>query len=216
MKLWILSVLVVLSAGCAKHRLYGGAELRNRTIEYKRVALQADGLTAEEIAIISSTQPPEAYPVDIAIIILKNGYIDRKLEDMFAYDLIQTLNESERIGRVTLIPDFLVPDNVTYGTIQELGVRSLSEYVLVFNLDAWEFLRWTVIATSKFEVNSSISFILVDSGTTALMTADQLHSTQVYHENLFKLGEQEKTQKTIFSEQAKLLGKQMDELFDSE
>lgn len=131
---------------------------------------------------------------------------------MFAYDLVQELKKSSKIGRVTLLPAFLIPEQVSFSTIQELGVRALSEYVLVFYWDASEFFRWTAIAVGKYEVDSTVSFIVVDSGTSAMLTADRLHSTEQYTENLFKIGEQERAQKGIFSQQAKLLGRRLDAL----
>lgn len=209
-------VLLALIAGCAEHRMYDTAKFRTQKQDYTRIALHEDGLTQDQIEVISSTRPPQEFPVDVSVILLKNGYIDTRLEEMFAYDLVQQLKDSDRIDRVTLVPDYLVPENVSFEAIQELGVRSLSDYVLVFYLDASEFFRWTAIATSKWEVNSSISFILVDSGTSAMLTADRLHSTQQYRTNLFKVGEQEKAQKTIFSEQAGLLGRKLGELFGSQ
>ncbi len=106
-----------------------------------------------------------------------------------------------------------MPEVISFNTIQEIGVRSLSEYVLVFYLDASEMFRWTALVRNRYEVNSSISFIIVDSGTTAILTADRIHSTQQCTEDLFELGEQEKAKKNIFSEQAHLLGKKLERLF---
>lgn len=210
--LWILAMVVCL-AGCTTHRAYNAAQFREGAIQYKRVALHKDGLTAEQIKVISSTQPPKTFPVDVSLILIKNGYVDARLEDMFAYDLVQGLKKSDKINRVTLIPSFLVPENVSFSAIQELGVRSLSEYVLVFYLDASELFRWTAILSSKCEINSSIAFILVDSGTSAMLTADRLQSSAQYKGNLFEIGEQEKAQKAVFSEQAQLLGEKLDKLF---
>ena len=173
-------------------------------------------MTAEQIKAITSTQPPKTFPVDVSVIIIKSGYIETRHEDMFSYNIVQELKSSDKINRVTLVPGFLIPQTITFDTLQELGIRSLSEYVLVFYLDASEFFRWTTVASSKYEINSSISFILVDSGTSAILTADRLVSSEEYKENLFKIGEQDKARKQIFSEQAKLLAEKLDALFDGQ
>jgi len=216
MKHVTLYIMAILMTGCASHRMYDTAQFRDREIQHKQVALHEGGLTAEQIKVISSTQPPDTFPVDVSVIIIKNGYIDTRLEEIFSYGLVQELKSSEKISRITLVPNFLIPDNLSFNTIQELGVRSLSEYVLVFYLDASEIFRWTAILSSKYEVSSSISFILVDSATSAMLTADRLYSTEQYKENLFEIGEQEKAQKAIFSEQSQLLGKKLDSLFKGE
>lgn len=151
--------------------------------------------------------------MDVAVLLVTNGYIDARLQDMFAYDLVQGLKKSGKIDRVTLLPDFLIPEEISFDTIQELGVRSLSEYVLVFDLDATRLFRWTKVLTGQYEVHSSISFIMVDSGTSAMLAADRLYSVQAYEERLFEVGELERAQRTLFSEQAKLLGEKLDALF---
>lgn len=216
MRILALPVLALVVAGCASHRMYDAAQFRDRALQYKRLALHENGLTAEQIKVISSTEPPKTFPVDVSVIFIKNGDIDTRLEDMFAYDLVQGLKKSDKIDRVTLVPGFLVPESISFNTIQELGVRSLSEYVLVFYLDASEFFRLTTVLSGEHEVNSSISFILVDSGTSAMLTADRLHSTEKYKESIFRVGEQEKAQKVIFAEQAQLLGKKLDALFSGQ
>ena len=213
LRTFLVAFLLFLSTGCATHRLYETSQFREKPIKYKEVTLNRDGLSKEQIEVISSTEPPNQFPVDISIMFIKSGYINQKVEDIFTYNLIKELKESSKIGRVILIPEFLVPQQIGFMTIQELGVRSLSEYVLVFYLGADEVFTWTTLYKSKYEINSTISFILVDSFTSAMLTSDKLFSAQEYEKSLLKPREQEEAQKQIFSEQAKLLGRKIDALF---
>lgn len=206
-------VILSLSYGCATHRAYDTSQFRQRDVQYEKIALNKDGLTREQIKVISSTKPPKTFPVDISLILLKNGYINSTAEDIFVRNIIKGLSKSRKIKRVTVIPDFLVAQPVSFNTIQELGVRSLSEYVVVFYLDARELFTWTKIIETQYEINSAIAFILVDSYTSAMLTSDKLYSTQKYKKKMFALGEQKKAQETLFSEQAALLGKKINRLF---
>lgn len=199
--------------GCASHHRYGTAEFRERGVDITKLALDEDGLTEKQIEVISSTKPPVEYPIDIAVIFLKNGYIGSKSEDIFAYEFTQRLKSSPKVDRITLIPDFLVPQRLSFNSMQELGIRSLSEYVVVFNLDSDELFKWTKIVESKFEINSSISYIIVDSYTSAMVTSDRLFSKQEYIGQLFKLEEREQAQKQLFQEQARILSENLDALF---
>lgn len=207
-----LIALLSLSA-CAAHESYDTAQFREREIEYSQIALDKDGLSQKQIEVITSTKPPKSFPIDIAIVILKNGYINPQMEDTFTYNVIQEFNKSKKIKRITLIPDFLVPNPISFNAIQELGVRSLSEYIIVFNMDGSELFKWTSIIKDKHEITSSVNFIIVDSFTSAMLTSDKLYSTQEYDKKLFELGEQRKAQKILFTEQAKLLAKKIDTLF---
>jgi len=208
-----LPLVVVVFAGCATHRPYEISAFREEPVEFAAVTLHEGGLSAEQIDVIKATRPPHQFPVDVAVILIRRGRISTRAEEMFSHDLIQTLDASDRIGRVTLVPSFLVPETISFPSIQELGVRSLSEYVLVFYLDAAKFMESTCIESNRYELSSSISYILVDSGTSAMLTADRLHSLQEYTDHLFKSGEEKKALETLFSEQARLLGGQLDALF---
>ena len=210
-----LASATLILTGCASHHTYDTAAFRHNPVEHKQVALHKDGLTAEQIRAISATRPPSEFPVDVAILIIKDGYVQDRVENQFTSSLINSLSASKQIGRITLIPDFLIPREITFNVIQELGVRSLSEYVLLFYMNDRELFQWTNIASGVYEINSSVSVLLVDSGTAAILTADRLYSTHEYKKNAFTIGEQREAQDIIFTEQGALLGSKLDELFSS-
>ena len=108
MTLTFLLIFIIAFSGCASHRSYDSSQFRDREIQYSQIALDKDGLSQKQIEVITSTKPPESFPVDIAIIILKNDYIDPQIEDTFTYNIIRDLKKSNKIKNITLIPDFLV------------------------------------------------------------------------------------------------------------
>lgn len=206
---FIIALISITACGVQSY----GTKIIERKIHSSKIAPDKNGLSQKQIEVITATKPPESFPVDIAIVILKNGNVDPQVEDVFTHGVIQNFSKSKIIKRVTLIPDFLVPESVNFNAIQELGIRSLSEYVIIFNLNGPELFHWTNMIENKSEIKSSVNFIIVDSFTSAILTSDKLFSTQVYYENIVKVGEQRNAQKILFAEQAKILSKKIDILF---
>jgi hypothetical protein len=95
-----------------------------------------------------------------------------------------------------------------------LGIRTLTEYVLVFVIDTESLFKWTQIVKTKYEITSLVDFFLVDPQTTAVMASDKIFSKITYEQNIFKLGEKEKAQEEIFTEQGKIVGKKLAALFE--
>ena len=207
-------VLAMLFTGCATHQSYDTSQFRDREISTEKIALDKDGLSLEQIKMISSTKPPNRFPVDIAIIVVTEGYLNSEIENTFTFEIVNELKSFKKIDRITIIPKFLLPNQVNFNTIQELGVRSLSEYTLVLHLNASDLFNWTQIIKSQFEAHSDVNYILVDSFTSAMLTSDKLFSKQVYNTNLFEINEKRKAQKQLFSEQGKLLSSKIKALFN--
>ena len=76
--------------------------------------------------------------------------------------------------------------------------------------------KWTTIVKDKYEISSSVNFIIVDSFTSAMLASDKLFSTQEYFENIFELDGKRKAQKVLFAEQSKLMANEIDVLFANE
>jgi hypothetical protein len=204
---------VLLFSTCAQHRAYDTAEFREREYESRKITLTNEGLTREQIQTISSTRPPSQFPIDLSLIVVKDRTINNELEQMFVTLMIEELKESNNIKRIVPIPKYLLPEKVTFPIIQELGIRTLTEYVIVFIIDEESFFRWTKIMENRFEITSAADYIIVDSQTTAILTSDRLFSQITYEESIFKVGEKKKAQEEIFSEQGQLLGEKLALLF---
>lgn len=212
--LFFLLLFGMFLTSCTTHTAYETARFRHREYTTDRITLTEGGLTSAEIKSISATKPPSDFPVDLALIVIKDRFVKNETEQLFVSNVIKELKKSEKIDRITPIPRFLLPYQLNFAVIQELGIRTLSEYVIVMVIDGESFFKWTKIAESKFQITSTVDFILVDARTTAILASDRLFSTVYYQENLFKVGEKEKALKEVFGEQGELLGQKLAELFD--
>ncbi len=170
-------------------------------------------MTQEQIQAITSTKPPSESPIDLSIIIIKDPNISNELEQLFVSKVIAGLRKSQNIKRIVPIPRYLLPEKVSFPMIQELGIRTLTEYVIVFIVDRESFFRWTKLFKTKFEITSAADFFIVDSQTTAILASDRLFSETTFNDNLFKTGEARKAQEEIFTEQGELLGEKLGLLF---
>jgi phosphoribosyl-dephospho-CoA transferase len=212
-KILLLGLLAAILPGCATHSGYDTFQARESEYTTGSIALQEGGLTSEQIEAIRRTRLTSDYPVDISLILIRNGYIDPEQEKILISSVVDRLKKNDKIARVIPVPDFLVPQKINFAKIQELGIRTLSEYVLILYLDARTLFKWTVIIETEYEIESVIDYLLVDSQTTAIMATDKLYSKVLYKENIFKPHEREKAQEEIFSEQGEILGEKMKNLF---
>jgi hypothetical protein len=212
-KILLLGLLAAILLGCATHSGYDTFQARESEYTTGSIALQEGGLTSEQIEAIRRTRLTSDYPVDISLILIRNGYIDPEQEKILISSVVNRLKKNDKIARVIPVPDFLVPQKINFAKIQELGIRTLSEYVLILYLDARTLFKWTVIIETEYEIESVIDYLLVDSQTTAIMATDKLYSKVLYKANIFKPHEREKAQEEIFSEQGEILGEKMKNLF---
>ncbi|RPJ08241.1 MAG: hypothetical protein EHM28_04810, partial [Spirochaetaceae bacterium] len=156
MTITLLAAAVFLTTACATHEGYDTFQARDRGYEVGSIALADGGLTAEQIKAITATRITKEFPVDIALIVLKNGYIEQDQEEILVRKVISTLQASDKIARVIPIPRFLLPKEISFSRIQELGIRTLSEYVLVLYLDARSLIQWTVILETEMQIESVV------------------------------------------------------------
>ncbi|HSR18530.1 MAG TPA: hypothetical protein VLM39_10620 [Ignavibacteriaceae bacterium] len=136
-----------------------------------------------------------------------------QMEQIFLKNIVDSLKLSKKIDRLVRLPRFLIPQEISFPKIQELGIRSLTEYVVVFNINSETFFHIEELINSKIEITSAIDFILVDSKTTAIVAADKLYSSLLYDTQIFKDTNKRKAQEEIFSEQGKTFSKIIAGLF---
>jgi hypothetical protein len=207
----ILAVLLLFN-GCGGYALET-AEIRERDYNVSKVTLTPNGLSQAEINSISQTKYPKEFPVDLSFVVMKDYYVDNSMEQIFLKNIVDSLKLSKKIDRIVPLPRFLIPQEISFPKIQELGIRSLTEYVVVFNINSETFFHIEELINSKIEITSAIDFILVDSKTTAIVAADKLYSSLLYDTQVFKDTNKRKAQEEIFSEQGKAFSKIIAGLF---
>ena len=223
-KVILFSLLIAAMTGCATHQSLGTSQFRDSELNIHKIALDKNGLSRDQISVIASTKPPQQFPVDVAIIFKIEEGVDfygRPLDtnlnseniNLLTFNLVAELKKSKKINRVTVLPSFLVPSSLSFNSIQELGVRSLSEYIIVFFIDKSDLFRWTAIFATKYEALSQIDYLVVDSFTAAILASDRLFSRQTYNVNPFSKNEERKALEEIFSEQGNILGNNIAALF---
>ncbi|MFZ1289693.1 MAG: hypothetical protein WAR79_06370 [Melioribacteraceae bacterium] len=209
-----LFIISFLLSNCASHSYLETAQFRDRDFNVDKISLTENGLSISEINSISSTKLPANFPVDVSIILMKDYYVDNTLEQIFLKNLVDSLKQSKKIERIVPVPRLLIPQTISFSKIQELGIRSLSEYVVVFDLDSETLFKIEELINSKIEITSTIDFILVDSKTTAIIASDRLNSSIVYDPQIFKNTNQKKAQEEIFSEQGKIFAQIIKNIFN--
>ncbi len=214
-RIFYILLAISLFTGCVAHQPYNTSQFRNRNLNIDKITLNKDGLSSEQIKLISATKPPKKFPVDIAVILITDGYIESETKNTITYEIVNELKKYNKIKRITIIPDFLLPNKLGFNTIQELGVRSLSEYTLILHINSSDAFNWTKLINSQYEAHSDIDYILVDSYTSAMLTSDKLFSKQIYETSLFEINERRNAQKKLFIEQGKLLANKIKALFSS-
>jgi hypothetical protein len=207
-----LSIISYLFCGCGGYSLET-AKMRESDYNVSKITLTQNGLTQAEINTISHTKYPKEFPVDVSILIMKDYYVDNSMEQIFLKNIVDSLRTSKKIDRIIPIPRFLIPNEISFPKIQELGIRSLSEYTAVFNINAETFFHIEEIVNSKVEITSTIDFILIDSKTTAIVASDRLYSSIIYDGQVFKNTNKRKAQEEIFAEQGKEFSKIISNVF---
>lgn len=207
-----ITIISYLFIGCGGYSLET-AKMRESDYNVSKITLTPNGLTQAEINAISQTKYPKEFPVDLSIIVMKDYYVDNSMEQIFLKNIVDTLKTSKKIDRIIPIPRFLIPNEISFPKIQELGIRSLSEYTAVFNINAETFFHIEEIVNSKVEITSTIDFILVDSKTTAIVASDRLYSSIIYDGQVFKNTNKRKAQEEIFAEQGKEFSKIISNVF---
>jgi len=210
----VLIIMSILLVNCGTHSYLDTAQFRDRDYNVEKVSLTENGLSRTEINTISSTKLPTKFPVDLSIIFMKDYYVDNSMEQIFLKNLVDSLKQSEKIERIIPLPRFLIPQAISFPKIQELGIRSLSEYVVVFDLNSETLYKVEELINSKIEITSTIDFALVDSKTAAIIASDRLNSKIIYDTQIFKNTNKKKAQAELFSEQGKLFSKIIKKIFN--
>ncbi len=212
MKKLLLLAICSLVIGCATSD-YGTFGYNSPIFKDGNVTVSDNGLTKEQITSILNTDFPGQPPISISIIPIPSKSYNYKSKDLLP-EMIKSLQEIEWINRIVPIPNDLIPVNLSFSVIQELGIRSLCKYSIIFIGDYYKYYTWKKIADGKYEIKSTVEFLLIDNQTTAIIAVDKLFTTMETEFNLFDSTYEEESRKKIFAEQSNILKSKLIDLFN--
>jgi hypothetical protein len=111
------------------------------------------------------------------------------------------------------VPRIFIPQKLTFEIIQELGIRSLCEYTLIFYSNSNRSMTFSQFMHGEFKFESDIEFSLIDNQTTAIIASDRLYSSVIKKRQLLSDKDIEEAEDEIYTLQANLLSEKLNKLF---
>jgi hypothetical protein len=127
------------------------------------------------------------------------------------------MNEGKNIHNVEKfvpIHRIFIPPKITFDNIQELGIRSLCEYTLLFYNNSNKSMTFSQFIRGEFKFESDIEFSLIDNQTTAVIASDRLYSSIIKKRDFLNSNDIEEAEAEIYTLQAKLLAEKLNRLFN--
>lgn len=209
-KITIAAVLIIVLSCTTSD--YDTFKYNPHNYQQSKVTVTENGLTKDQIESILNTTFPSAPPISISIIPSSIKGNEKYLGKLLP-EIISSMQTIEWIDKIVPIPNELIMDNLSFTSIQEVGIRSLCQYSLVFIGDSSTYCSFKQFAKGEYEITSSIEFLLVDNQTTAIIAADKIFSSKITALDLFDSSKEEEAKIAIFKEQSKLLKEKLEELF---
>jgi hypothetical protein len=132
-KYGLLIVLSLIFLGCAgAPESYDSFSSRQSSFTETNMAISDKGLSKEQITTILSTKFPPKNTVSLAVIFLYryNTYNSNNKE--LSYYMMNQGKNINKVEKFVPIPRIFIPQILTFDIIQDLGIRSLCEYTLIF------------------------------------------------------------------------------------
>jgi len=213
-KFGLIIVVSLICLGCAAAPAkYDSFSYRETHFNETNVTISEKGLNKDQINNILSTKFPPKNTVSLAVIFLYryNTYGSNNKE--LSYYIMTQGKNINKVEKFVPIPRIFIPQKLTFDIIQDLGIRSLCEYTLIFYNNSNRTMTFSQWVTGEFKFESDIEFSLIDNQTTAIIASDRLYSS------LLKKGrsdkEIEEAEDEIYTLQAKLLAEKLNMLFNN-
>ncbi len=207
------AVLIAFSLMSCATGSYGTARFRDSSMDSGTIALSPNGLTKDQIDAILSTKFPPEKPVSISLFYLARSAYSGPI----AYDptqaMIKKLDKSKYVSRIVPVPRIMIPGTITFEAIQQIGIRSLSEYSMIFYGDSDNVFFSYKSPAGQYMVSSTLEFMMIDNRTTAIIASDKLFSEFQTPVEFFTDKEYQKNLEKMYQEQADILYQKMLDLF---
>ena len=211
-KYCLLTILSLILLGCAAApSSYDSFSYRENDFTETNVTISEKGLNKEQIDSILSTSFPPQNTVSLAVVFINRFSTRSANNNGLPYYIMNQGKNINNVEKFVPIPRIFIPQRLTFDIIQDLGIRSLCEYTLIFYSNSNRTMTFTQWITGEFKFESDIEFSLIDNQTTAIIASDRLYSS------ILKKGRSDKdieeAENEIYTLQAELLAEKLNILF---
>jgi len=213
----ILFVLLALLFGCAAapKESYNTFSSRGSGYNETNVTISDKGLNKDQIANILSTKFPPKNTVSIAVIFLYRYSTYGANNKELSFYIMNQGKKINNVEKFVPIPRIFIPQRLTFDIVQDLGIRSLCEYTLIFYSSSNKTMTFSQWVKGEFKFESDIEFSLIDNQTTAIIASDRLYSSTIKKTQFLNDKDIEEAEDEIFKLQAELLAEKLNALFKS-
>jgi len=213
-KYLFIIVLFLFFFGCAAApESYNTFSSRGSSYNETNVTISEKGLNKEQIANILSTKFPPKNTVSIAVIFLYR-YIPYNANNTgLSFYIMDKGKKINNVEKFVPIPRIFIPQKLSFDIIQDLGIRSLCEYTLIFYNSSNKTMSFSQWIKGEFKFESDIEFSLIDNQTTAIIASDRLYSSTIKKTTFLSDKDIEEAEDEIYTMQAELLTEKLNNLF---
>jgi hypothetical protein len=211
----LLIVLFTFFFGCAAapKESYDTFSSRGSGYNETTVTISEKGLNKEQIANILSTKFPPKNTVSIAVIFLYRYITYSANNKELSFYIMNQGKKINNVEKLVPIPRIFIPQRLTFDIVQDLGIRSLCEYTLIFYNRSNKTMTFSQWVKGEFKFESDIEFSLIDNQTTAIIASDRLYSSTIKKTQFLSDKDIEEAEDEIFTLQAELLAEKLNALF---
>jgi hypothetical protein len=201
--------------GCAAApSSYDSFSYRTNDFNETNISISEKGLSKEIISSILTTKFPPENEVSIAVMFLYSYNSHNVNKSGLSYYIMNEGKNINNVEKFVPVPRIFMPSKITFDNIQELGIRSLCEYTLLFYNNSNKSMTFSQFIRGEYKFESDIEFSLIDNQTTAVIASDRLYSSIIKKREFLNNNDIEEAEDEIYTLQAKLLVEKLNKLFD--
>jgi hypothetical protein len=210
----LLLIVFLFLAGCAAaQKSFDSFSYRENSFTETNVTISEKGLSADQVKSILATGFPPQNTVSLAVVFLYRYYSYSANNNGLSYYIMSEGKNINGVEKFVPIPRIFIPVKLSFENIQELGIRSLCEYTLIFYNNSNRTMTFTQFLNGEFKFESDIEFSLIDNQTTAIIASDRLYSNIIKKRQSLSSRDIEEAEDEIYTLQAKLLTEKLNMLF---
>ena len=211
MLLFFITVILITGCSSMAPESYNSFSYRDSGFNETNITISEKGLSQEQIVNILATRFPLEKTVSIAVIFLYTQYSRSGLP----YYIMSEGKNVRGVEKFVPIPRVFIPSRLSFENIQDLGIRSLCEYTLIFYNSSNRTMTFSQFIRGEYKFESDIEFTLIDNQTTAIIASDRLYSSLIKKRDILNSSDIEEAEDEIYTLQAALLTQKLNVLFGS-